>query len=202
MDRLLKMASEAADKAEVLLIETKAAPFNIYNCISNDIIEGDVRELSLRLVKDGRLGVAKGSFTGKNREAFLKDALQSSETGPKVSFKFAPKAPPGGGRIYDERLAQLTAADMAPEGWRLLDLVRKKSPDMLVNLYMERELKSFHLMNTSGADASYKQTIYTICLLHMFPGSKEGINKELVECRYFDYPDEQPGLSSIACSWA
>ncbi|MHC4601111.1 MAG: TldD/PmbA family protein [Planctomycetota bacterium] len=191
MDRLLQMARDAADAAEVLMIETQAAPFNIYTCISNDIIEGDVCEASLRIVKDGRLGVAKGSFTGKNRDVFLKDALQSAETGPPVGFHFAPKAPAGGGQVYDERLAGLSAADMAPEGWRLLDLAKKKAPDILINLYMERELKKFHLMNTAGADASYKQTIYTICLLHMFPGSKEGINKELVECRYFEFPEEK-----------
>jgi PmbA protein len=185
------MAADAADKAEVLLVETLGAPFNIYTCISNDIIETDLKELSLRIIKDGRLGVAKGSFTGKNRDAFLQDALESAKTGPKASFNFAPKAPPGGGEIYDERLAQLTAADMAPVGWALLDKVKERRPEMLVNLYMERELKTFHLMNTAGADASYKQTTYTMNILHMFPGSKEGLNKELVECRYFEYPEEK-----------
>ncbi|MHC4780488.1 MAG: TldD/PmbA family protein [Planctomycetota bacterium] len=191
MDRLLKMARDAADAAELLLIETNAAPFNIYTGVSNDIIEGEMCELSLRIIKDGRLGIAKGSFTGKNRDAFLQDALTSAETGPKVNFHFAPKAPPAGGSVYDGKLAGLTASDMASEGWRLFQLTQKKAPDMLLNLYMDRETKKYHLVNTAGADASYKQTSYTICLLHMFPGSKEGINKELVECKYFDFPEEK-----------
>jgi PmbA protein len=80
---------------------------------------------------------------------------------------------------------------MAVEGWKLLDKARKKAPDVLLNLYMNREVKKLHLKSTAGADASYEQTIYTVCLLHMFPGSKEGVNKELVECRYFDYPDDK-----------
>ncbi len=191
MDKLLKMAAESADKAEVLMIETQAAPFNIYNGISNDILEGDVREVSLRIVKNGRLGVAKGSFTGKNRDAFLKDAMTSAEHGPEVSFNFPGQSPPKGGEIYDKALAGLSARDMATEGWRLVDLAKKKAPEMMMNVYIERERKQFHLMNTSGADVSYDQTIYTANLLHMFPGSKEGINKELVSCRWFEYPEEK-----------
>ncbi|MCU0723216.1 MAG: hypothetical protein MUC63_06325, partial [Planctomycetes bacterium] len=189
MEKLLDMARAEAEKAEVLMLETRTMPFNVYNCVGNDILETETREVSLRIVKDGRLGEAKGSFTGKNRKAFLEDAVRSAKFGPKVALDFAGPGKPGGGKIYDPKLAALTPEEMAAVGWTLLDKARRKAPDILLNLYMNREVKKYHLMSTAGADASYEQTIYTVCLLHMFPGSKEGVNKELVECRYFDYPE-------------
>jgi PmbA protein len=191
MEKLLEMAKGVADKAEVLMIESRTAPFNVYNCIGNDFLEVETREVSLRIIQDGRLGESKGSFTGKNRKTFIDDAVRSAKYGPKVSFDFAPAGAPGGGKIYDPRLAALTPEEMATEGWRLLDKARRKAPDILLNLYMNREVKKSRLLSSAGADAAYEQTIYTVCLLHMFPGSKEGVNKELVECRYFEYPDEK-----------
>jgi PmbA protein len=190
VDKLLKLAMEKADQAEVLFIEKNAIPVNSYNCRCMDVIEMDTREVCLRVIKNGRIGMATGSFTDDN--TYLVDnALRSASFGAAVDFAFPAEAPQETVEIYDERLAALTAEEMTADVADVIKRIKTRTDEMMVNLYFERVVKKMSVLNSAGLDVSYRQTLFTGCLLHMFEGSKEGINKEIVECRYFRFPDEK-----------
>ncbi len=190
MEKLLKLAMQKADQAEVILLEKNTIPVNSYNCRIMDVIEMDLKEVCLRVVKDGRLGMATGSLLSDN-SVLVENALRAARFGSKVDFKFPARTNTEVAQIYDERLAQMTGEDITRDAAEVVDKIKARNKTMMVNLYFERVLKKMTVLNSAGLHASYRQTLYTGCLLHMFHGSKEGINKEIVECRYFKYPDEK-----------
>jgi PmbA protein len=190
VEKLLKLAMEKADQAEVMLVRNNAIPVNSYNCRCMDVIEMDMREVCLRVIKDGRLGMATGSL-GDDNSYLVDNALRSAAYGAKVDYTFPGEQSFGSTEIYDEKLAGMTAQDITADVAEVIGRIKALDKEMMVNLYFERVLREMTILNSSGLNASYKQTLYTGCLLHMFDGSKEGINKEIVECSYFRYPDEK-----------
>ena len=191
MERLLKSAMEQADQAEVLAVETRSKAFNYYNYRSTDLLEKEHLEVSLRVIKDGKIGVSRGSLTAEPNK-MVEAALTSAAYGAPVSFTFpAQKSNTQTAEIYDSRLAALTAEDIARDGQKILKMAKAKAPEMPLNIYIESQTKKVHILNSSGKNESYEMTIYTFCLLHMFERSKEGINKEIVSCQYFKFPEEK-----------
>ncbi len=190
MEKLLKLAMKKADQAEVVLLEKNSIPVNYYNLRVMDVIEMDLKEVCLRVVKNGRLGMATGSLLDDN-SVLVENALRAAEFGSKADFRFPAAVKTKTAEIFDERLAKLTGEEITADAAEVAEKIKSRDSKIMVNLYFERVLKKMTVLNSSGLNASYLQTLYTGCLLHMFPGSKEGINKEIVECRYFKYPDSK-----------
>ena len=189
MEKLLKRAAQQVDQAEVFHVVKRSSPVNFYNFRQADVLYRDIDEISLRVIKDGRIGVVRGSATGKP-DWMVDAAVQAAAVGPKVTFSF-PSEPSrdGGGRIFDEQLQKMESAQMVADGQAIYDYVKARYPSLMLNLYFDNEISSVSIMNTSGKHETYRKTMYTVSLLSMYRHSKEGINKDLTSCRYFKMPE-------------
>lgn len=190
MQRILELALQRAEQAEVLAVKSRTTAFNCYNYLSSDVLDKDLSEISIRVVKDGRLGASRGSMTARP-EDLVEGALRAADFGAEANFKFPAEKSSLKSEIFDDRLANLTVDEIARDGETIIQATRSRAPDIPLNLYLENTVKDVSILNSSGKDESYTMTIYTICLLHMFEKSKEGINKEIVSCRYFVFPEEK-----------
>ncbi len=189
MEKLLKRAAEKVDQAEVYHVRKQSSPVNFYNWRQADVLHRDHDEVSLRVIRNGRIGVVKGSASD-DLDWFVSSALRAAEVGPEVSFRFPSESSEGcGGRIRDPELIDMKPEQMVKDAVAIYDLIRPKAPDLLLNLYLDNERTDVTILNTSGKNESYTKTQYTVSLLSMYENSKEGINKEITSCRYFRFPD-------------
>ncbi len=188
MEKLLKLAAEKADQAEVYHVRKTSSPVNFYNWRQADVITRNLDEVSLRVIKNGRIGTVKSSST-EEPGWMVQAALKAAEFGAEAPFQFPGKSSKGcGGAICDPELESLTPAQMVADGRDIYDYVRKYHPELPLNLYFDNEIVDITLMNTSGKSESYRRTMFTVSLLSMYQRSKEGINKEITQCRYFRFP--------------
>jgi PmbA protein len=188
MKKLFRLASEKADQAEVYHIRKQSSPVNFYNWRQADVINRNLDEVSLRVIKNGRIGTVKGSST-EDPKWMVDAALKAAEFGSDAPFRFPGESSSGGGgKIRDPELENMEPAQMAADGQAIYDYVKKSYPDLPLNLYLDNEITDVTIMNTSGKEESYRKTLYTVCLLSMYQRSKEGVNKELTQCRYFQFP--------------
>ena len=188
MEKLLKLASERADQAEVYHVRKTSSPVNFYNWRQADVINRNLDEVSLRVIKNGRIGTVKGSST-ESPVWMVDAALKAAEFGAEATFRFPGESSAGcGGKICDSTLESMEPGQMAADGRAIYDYVKKSYPDLPLNIYLDNETTDVTVLNTSGKAESYRKTLYTVCLLSMYQRSKEGINKELTECRYFQFP--------------
>jgi len=189
MEKLLKLAAEHADQAEVYHLRKTSSPVNFYNWRQADVIARDLDEVSLRVIKNGRIGTVKGSAT-EDPQWMVDAALKAAEFGAEAGFTFPGEFSAGcGGKICDPALESLTPAQMAADGEAIYDYVRARYPELMLNLYFDNEITDVTVLNTSGKAESYRKTMYTVSLLSMYQRSKEGINKEITSCRYFKFPE-------------
>ncbi|MBN2056280.1 TldD/PmbA family protein [bacterium] len=188
LESILNQAKQQADSVEILFTDKKNAPLNFYNWRGIDVIERHLRELSIRVIRNGRLGVAVGSLTARPGD-LIDSALQAAAVGPRVLFDF-PSTPSsgGGGIIHDPRLAAMTTDDIVADGRAIYDYVKKQGGRFGLNLYFDNECKEVSILNSNGKHESYRSTTFTASLLSMYERSKEGINKEITSCRYFTFP--------------
>ncbi len=192
MDRMLKEAEKQSDSAEIMYVGKENSPLNFYNWRGIDTLSRNVKEISVRIIRNGRLGSACGSFT-QDSDRLIKDAVKAAEAGPQVKFDFPSSSdrPAHAAKITDEKLLNLTTEDMVRDGREIYDYIKTKIDDLGLNLYFNNEKKSVHIMNSNGKNDRYTMTVYSIGLLSMYEGSKEGINKEISSCRYFKFPREK-----------
>ncbi|MBN1295776.1 TldD/PmbA family protein [bacterium] len=189
MEKLLKLAAERADQAEVYHVRKTSSPMNFYNWRQADVLVRDLDEVSLRVIRNGKIGTVKGSAT-EDPHWMVDAAIQAAEFGAEAEFRFPGESSEGcGGAICDPELEHLDPAQMAADGRAIYDYVRSRYPELPLNLYLDNEITDVTLLNTSGKAESYRKTLYTVCLLSMYQRSKEGINKEITGCRYFRFPE-------------
>ncbi len=190
MEKLLSLAAAQCDEAEICHIQTRSAPLDFYNWRQTEIVTRNLDEVSLRVIKNGKIGVVKGSAT-EDSEWMVKSALIAAENGPEVTFHFPGESTlGGGGKICDTRLLDMDTEQMIRDGEDIYKYVRERKPDLPLNLHFDNEVTTVTVMNTSGKNESYRKTLYTVCLLSMYQRSKEGINKEITQCRYFKFPEK------------
>ncbi len=190
METLFRLATQRADQVEIYHVRKQSSPVNFYNWRQADILFRELDEISLRIIKDGKIGVVKGSAT-ENPEWMVNAALEAAAVGPIVDFVFPGESSAGcGGRICDPRLLQMDVEQLVEDGRAIYDYVRQRNPQLPLNLFFDNEISNVQVINTSGKDESYTKTHYTVGLLSMYQRSKEGINKERTGCRYFTFPLE------------
>lgn len=188
MDKLLKLAQKQADQAEILVYEDQCSSLVYENYDLKHVPTRNSTEVSLRVIKEGKLGFSCGT-SFDNRQWIVSKAIESAINGPTVEFSFpADPSPPKD--FVDPTLYDLGLEDMAVYGAKIVDRMREKGQGIPMLLYLENNLRKVTIANTSGKNESYRKTLLSVKLYSIFKGSKEGVEKEMVRSCYFDFPPE------------
>ena len=206
LDSLLVKAAKKSDAAELLLIKRKSDIINIYNFRNTEILSRDLEEIKIRLIVKGRIGEAFGSLSG-DFDKLVDSAVTAAKFGPVAKFDFPSMenqiAIPGkkiaklsdvleenikNAECFDAELFEMGVERLCEDAVGLQDFIQKKVPEILLNVYLENEFRHVWLLNTSGMNASFRQTCLTQLLMHMFEQSKGGIVKEVCGSKYAPFP--------------
>jgi PmbA protein len=114
--------------------------------------------LNLRVLSNGRLGVAGTTAAQPDPEALLTRARASAELGESVELAFPVPHPQSLPSIptYFDRTATTSLDDLIRMGKRLVE--RLARPDCQVNVALEREVAETAVGNTAGARGAYRAT--------------------------------------------
>ncbi len=173
MEKLLEMAKKVFDKAEVYSVEYTNNSVAFENAKLHDIDSKFQSGISLRIIKDGKLGFA---YTRNliNREELVQNALDSLKGGVEANYDFPLTKELPQLDKYDSSLEALSSKEMVEECARVCDYLKSKT-DGEIEMTSLTSIDQIRIINSEGTDVSSKGTIYSGFGGVMYPGSSTGI---------------------------
>ncbi|WP_071518067.1 TldD/PmbA family protein [Geitlerinema sp. PCC 9228] len=136
IEKILQLASQRADSAEVYYLASEDTPIEFENNRLKSLQTKALQGVALRVIKNGRLGFA--SATDLTRiEELVDAAIQTSEIGDEVDFAFADTV---GESETSSDYTPPSSDELVALGNQLIGGVREYNPDILVNV-------GFHVRN-------------------------------------------------------
>ena len=119
--------------------------------------------MALRVIDDGRIGFT--STTNPDIEPDLVDrAAALAEFGSEAFFEFPPPTGYPDVPIVDDRISDVTTAQMIATGKELIERLREPWPDLLCDASVGWAAGRMWLSNSNGVEYSYRQTSYHVFL--------------------------------------
>lgn len=187
MEKLLEMAKKVCDKAEVYSNEYAYNPVSFENAKLHDIDTKLQSGVSLRIIKDNKLGFA---YTRNliSREELLRNALDSLGGGVEANYDlpFTENLPQLD--TYDPSVETFSSTKMVEECARVCDLLKSRT-DAEISMIAFTYVGTIRVINSEGTDISGKETFYGIYGGAIYPGSASGIRRGYVSKRFEKMPE-------------
>ncbi len=189
MEKMLDLVLKSVDEAEILSVMTQSTLVRYDGGVFNDIVNRDLKEFSLRVIHDGRLGNTCGTNYDVASELTEK-ALLSAKYGQKVNFHF-PVEPGTARQSFDPDLACQGPEELLVMADEIIGKTATMAPDMHLKLHVQKTVKHTRLINSNGKDETYQQTLLDIGVTGLLKGSKEGVNRTYISGKLSKFPDEK-----------
>jgi len=187
VEKLMEMARKAGDQVEIYALDETADGVSFENAKLKDLESKVQSGLSLRLLKDGKLGFA---YTKNllNREELLQNAIGSLQGGVEGLFdlpvsKYLPPL-----NTYDPSIENLANATIVEECTRVCDIMTRKTSGQ-INVSAGRRMGKLRLMNSRGTDLSSLFSLYFFHTEVLYPGSYSSIQRQFLGKSFKRLPD-------------
>jgi len=173
MEKLLDIAKSRGCRAEVYSIRSKNLGMSKVNGSVSDVSASIQSGVSLRVIKDGKTGMA---YTKNliDREELVNNALASLAAGVEADYDF-----PGSGRIVHQEEYHEEVQEMGYTS--LKDLIAGMEPlygkikGGVLSLDSGTSITEISIKNTSGADLLHRESdVYSVGAV-MYPGTATGL---------------------------
>lgn len=156
-EAFLSAAARHAEQAEVHVVEQESVNVEYAAGKVRTIKRAGRINLAVRVIKDGRLGFYSTTDATRPKEA-AENALAAADRGQPVKFSFPGLAPAASPRVYDERAARMTVADLLAMGGDLIGRVAAAGPEVVVGAEIRHKVSQTTLVNTVGAHIECQST--------------------------------------------
>jgi len=188
MEELLQMTTKKTDQAEVYALDEATDEIRFEDGKLKDIESKSQSGISLRIIKEGKLGFA---YTKNliNREETLQNAFGSLKGGVEAPFSLPVSR--GGLPLdtYDASIEGLSNAAIVEECKRVCDIIAPKTKGQ-INLSAGRKTVKVRLINSQGTDLSSTFSFYFFGAEILYPGSYSSIHRELVAKKFVEADNE------------
>lgn len=186
MEKLLEMAQRVADQAEVFFIQDEADGASFENGRLKDIESKDQSGISLRLIKDDKVGFA---YTKNllDRGEFVQNALDSLKGGVEAPLDFPLTRKVPSLNTYDASIESLSNSALVEECTRVCEGMVPKTTGQ-INLSASRGIVRRRLINNHGTDLSARFSYYSLNAEILYPGSYSAIHRPLVRKKFEKAP--------------
>lgn len=188
MEKLLEMAKRVSDQAEIYALDETTDGISFEDATLKDIESRTQSGVSLRIIKDGRMGFA---YTKNllNREDLLQNAVDSLRGGVEARFDLplTKDGPPLDN--YDPSIENLSNSTIVEECKRVCDRLTSKTKGQ-INVSSHRRMSKIRLINSHGTDLSSISSLYSLSTEVLYPGSYSSIQRHLFQKRFEEVPDE------------
>ncbi|MEO0084740.1 MAG: TldD/PmbA family protein [candidate division WOR-3 bacterium] len=186
MEKLLAMAKKVCDQVEIYNLDSKQNVVSFENAKLHEIETKFQSGVSIRIIKDGKLGFA---YTRNliNREELLQNALNSLKGGVLAEYEFPltkdlPKL-----NTYDPTIENVNNTQMVEECSRVCEALKKINGEIFATAYTYVE--TIRIINDKGTDVSNKTSHFGIYASISYPGTAAGIGRIYADKRFNKMPE-------------
>jgi len=159
MEEILELARQLAGEAEVFQVISEELPVHFEANRLKAIQRKQSTSISLRIIKDGRLGYAAASGEIEPRK-LVDYALETARFGMPAQFNFpGPTQLPGIG-VFDPEVEKISTAEMIDLGQALIEPVTRSTPGIVCDAAVSRDSLMVQLINSRGCRAEYRKTTF------------------------------------------
>jgi len=159
MEEILDLARKVAEEAEVYRFSSEETPVNFQANHLKAVQSKQSDSVSLRIVKNGRLGYAAAS--GQIDSQKLVDiALDTAQFGMLARFDFSSAKSFPKVNIFDSEVGPFPISKMIELGQKLVDTIIKSREGILCDAGISKDTLSISLINSRGGQAEYKKTTF------------------------------------------
>jgi PmbA protein len=163
---LLEAARGQADQAEVFEASSDSAEVRFANGAVKNAVARESSGVSVRAIKDGKLGFAGARDTSSEGQLkLLSNVSNSISVGDdaRLEFPAAAEQPVDAAAlaIDDAETRALGIPQLAALGQKTLDTLKERHPDFVFDATVRRGVGKTHLRNTAGVDAEESYTSFS-----------------------------------------
>ena len=158
---VLAEARKAGEQAEVYGASTQEMPVRFEANRLKEVQGRSSSVVALRIIKDGKIGLALCSGVTDPR-AVVKMALETAPFGPEAKFEFPGRMPFPDVPVFDPEVESIAPEAMADMGQKLIDSVRRHTPELMCEGVVSRSVSEVHILNSQGGEAHYKKSMFTV----------------------------------------
>ena len=189
MEKLLEMAGKAADQAEVYALDQATDSVTFQDCKLHDIETNFLSGVSLRIIRDGRLGFAYTRNLG-DRQELLDNALRSLEGGVEAPYEMPAARESRTLDTFDPSVEALTGAELVDDARSICETLRPRAGgEIMAVSYTQRE--ELRIMNSKGAEQRTRNTEGGSFCEVFYPGSGSGFGSSHKGKRLSKMPQAQ-----------
>ncbi|MGQ9674058.1 MAG: TldD/PmbA family protein [Chloroflexota bacterium] len=170
-EQVLDMAKSRVEQAEVYELESEVTPVSFEANRLKAIQTKQTHGLALRVVKDGRIGLASTTdfrphLTGSGHgiASLVDRAIAAAQFGAEARFQLPGRAQPANVAVFDPIVAALTPEDMIALGQTMIDRVCHYDSDILCSVQVSKTLSTVTIANGRGEQVSYSKTLKSVSL--------------------------------------
>ena len=175
MEKLLKLASEAADQAEVYFTEGSMDDLEFTDGKLDKADSSLQSGIALRVVKNGRMGLAH-TRNLLDREALVRQALIGAENGVEVTFRMPLTRNLPELETYAPAIDKLRKEELLDRGRAVIDYIKSRVEGQ-VNLGKDYGTEHQGVLNSAGTFLESRHSQFTIYTNMIFPGTGSGLLK-------------------------
>jgi len=188
LDKLIDMAKKYTDEVEIYQIDYSVSNISFENGSLKDIESSIQSGISLRIIKDGKLGF---SYTKNliDPEILIQNAIHSLKGDVKVEFSFPERKDIKILNTYDPEIENLTNTQMVEEGKRISEILSQKTGTQ-INVGLHKAVTNLRILNSKGVDYSVKTSVYYSHAEAMYPGSYSAIFRLVLDKKFKEFSQE------------
>jgi len=157
VEKVLELARQKAQDAEVHFCTTEARPIEFEHNRLKYVHTKSTRSLSLRVIHEGRIGFASTTDLS-DPEGLVARALQSARFGQEARLEFPAPAPLPEVEVYDPAAADFRVERAIELGNDAIERVRSEFSDVQCTVEISKSVASERLVNSRGLDLSQRFT--------------------------------------------
>lgn len=160
MEDILALAKKVAEEAEVFTVSLTEMPVGFEANRLKMLETGQATSVSLRIIKDGRIGFATTSRLDRPQE-LVDMAVETAQFGAQARFELPDAQSYPGVEVFDSTLESVGIDDMVEMGNGLIAKVRDHTPELVCEAEVAKSIVKVNILNSRGGEAGYTRTYFS-----------------------------------------
>jgi PmbA protein len=195
MKRLLQLARENADAAEVYLVKRRVTPLHFENGKLQKINLKSALDVALRIIRNGKMGFSFGTSL-EDPNTLVNQATRSAGHGACVDFQFPSDSSQESFGNYDSAVPDYSVDEMAKRCSEEIEWLKEQGVDAPIEAGIIAEADELTILNTSGVEVTYPASAVSQYYMLILEGSGVG---PFVEDVYHTYRKVDRGKLQKLC---